>query len=1224
MEKFSFKSLLTIIVVLLIGIVGLLRIQQSAKKVSAWFNDSWQYRKVITVGYTGATTLTDFQVSVDIGTSALIAAGKMQSDCDDIRFTDQNGKLLNHWIEENNPGCNQTTDTKIWVKMPKVNTTGTKIYLYYGNSTATSISDVSKAFGPLQKLSLGATYSVASAPHVSYPDTGGTQLTNGSTREQLYQTTEATVGWSTTNPEIIVNLPKKSVLSYFKVYAGGGGAGGINIPTFATIQSSIDNSTYATVGTGSSYSNTEQWITINATNDTYSKYTKFIFGRNGWVMLGELEIYGYPGANIISSEPIHSISTEEQSPAPIAYWKFDEGVGTTIYDSSSNQNHGAFGAGSTAPSWLTSENCIAGSCLSFNGTSNFLVLPSVTGAKSISMWAYLNSGQSSSRYLFDARTGLTNGYVYTAAVGAAWSKMYVNGIETAKNWSSIPQDQWVHLYFEASSNFTDNINLMSRYSNTELKSGKLDDVKLYAYARTATQIKQDYNAGKANIAAAQGGNVNIGGTQTSNFKDSLIAHYKFDEGYGTTVHNTGTSGSTYDGTFATGTSAPTWTMGKNNKGLSFGGNDYVSIGDTGALNFTSSFTISAWIKTTQDLGTGNYGAILGKGHLQVANGYGFFIDGDDSDHVTFQVRNGSKIASLSSSTINDNQWHHIVGVRDHDNNTSYFYVDGNLIGSTLVALSSGYVSSKPFGIGGRNDNTWNYYYSGLIDDVKIYNTALTADEVKLDYNQGAQFVMGKSNQTIGGTTTNLDYCIPGDTTACSPPVAEWKFEEGVGTTTYDTAGSNNGVLGAGNAAPIWAQGKIGKSMKFDGTDDYVKINNPSSLNFTENDSVSYSFWIKPFSFNNKSFPTIYNRGDQSSTVGYSWIHFMNGSNNISYHYTNGSGYTILTLGTSLPINQWTHVSINHNLGTKTVNTFVNGQLKDTDTYVNTAVGVSTGDSYIGIYQASSANFPFNGLIDNFRIYNYARTPAQIAYDYNKGAPIAHWKMDECEGNIVHDASGLGNTGTITIGAGGSQVSLGTCGAGDTTAWSNGSTGKINSAMSFDGTDDFAYASSTNLLNLIGSAYSISLWVKDDTPSSVLNSVYHRIVSFANGTTNIQLGLGNETSGGGDRIFYIQEAGNGAVKQVTSGNASSGWHHVTATSNGSGSWNIYLDGVLSNNGTTMSSSSTPYVTNTGYIYIGQRGNGGYTNGLVDDVRIYNYALTSEQVKQIYNGGAVNFR
>jgi hypothetical protein len=120
-HRLSFKTLFLIVVFLLIPIVLMLRLRQQPHPTAAgWWDETWTYRQRIDFSATGSSTLTDFQVSFSIGTSALINAGKMQSDCDDIRITDQNGNLIPYWIEEGNPGCNATTDTKIWIKAPSL------------------------------------------------------------------------------------------------------------------------------------------------------------------------------------------------------------------------------------------------------------------------------------------------------------------------------------------------------------------------------------------------------------------------------------------------------------------------------------------------------------------------------------------------------------------------------------------------------------------------------------------------------------------------------------------------------------------------------------------------------------------------------------------------------------------------------------------------------------------------------------------------------------------------------------------------------------------------------------------------------------------------------------------------------------------------------------------------------------------------------------------------
>jgi len=209
---------------------------------------------------------------------------------------------------------------------------------------------------------------------------------------------------------------------------------------------------------------------------------------------------------------------------------------------------------------------------------------------------------------------------------------------------------------------------------------------------------------------------------------------------------------------------------------------------------------------------------------------------------------------------------------------------------------------------------------------------------------------------------------------------------------------------------------------------------------------------------------------------------------------------------------------------------------------------------------------------------------------------SYWKFDEDSGVVVSDSSGNGQSGTISGGA------------------ALNSMGKSGHAIMFNGTNDVR-VSSAQFLPLIGRPYTFSLWIKDDTNANVLSATYHRIIAFANGTVGIQLGLGTN-SPGTSRVFYIQESTGGEAKQVTSGNVSKGWHHVVATSDGT-NWHMYLDGFLSDGGTGLNSGSSQYATNTGYLYIGQRGNGGYVNGSIDDVRIYSRALTADEVKLLYS-------
>src|SRR3990167_11153525 len=78
------------------------------------------YKKPVIIDNSTGGALTNYQVLVTIDTGALVTAGKLQSDCDDLRFLDaDDSTALNYWIES---GCN-TSSTKVWVMVPSISAT---------------------------------------------------------------------------------------------------------------------------------------------------------------------------------------------------------------------------------------------------------------------------------------------------------------------------------------------------------------------------------------------------------------------------------------------------------------------------------------------------------------------------------------------------------------------------------------------------------------------------------------------------------------------------------------------------------------------------------------------------------------------------------------------------------------------------------------------------------------------------------------------------------------------------------------------------------------------------------------------------------------------------------------------------------------------------------------------------------------------------------------------
>ncbi len=272
---------------------------------------------------------------------------------------------------------------------------------------------------------------------------------------------------------------------------------------------------------------------------------------------------------------------------------------------------------------------------------------------------------------------------------------------------------------------------------------------------------------------------------------------------------------------------------------------------------------------------------------------------------------------------------------------------------------------------------------------------------------------------------------------------------------------------------------------------------------------------------------------------------------------------------------------------------------------------------IGVYP-SPTNY-LKGSIDQFRIYNYARTPAQVAWDYNRGGPVGYWKFDECQGATVLDHSGKGNNGTITVGGSGTDV-LGTCTGSTASAWKTGVLGKYNSSLYFDGSNDYVDMSQPISLNISGDM-SISAWIRPSAMGA-LNDV---ISNYNSGGTIAEYELYFTNNSGNHVDFDWGNSGNyndwGAEGYNFGVNT---WYHIVAVRIGLTA-KIYINGIsqpLTQRGAPGGSGTTVPTSGYGNTTIGRAGSfsGQYFSGQIDDVRVFNYALTPVQVQLLYNNNA----
>jgi hypothetical protein len=1227
-KKFKYLLILFIFPILLAALF--LRNVIFKQASASWFDESWHYRKAVQITNPSGSNLTDFQVNISIGTSALIAAGKMQSDCDDLRVTDANGKVLPHWIEENNPGCNSASgDTKVWVKAPSLPTSGATLYVYYGNPSASraekpdSIFDTNIAQAWEFDSGLDGWVDVT---RLTQPVWQNNALTTSITELDPYMRSNDGLGINASS--------SKYVLIKMKETAGNTNAEFFWITNLDTTWDQEKKVNYLLT-----YSGDWQYLVFDLSNDLdwANTVTRIRFDPTILNTSGNVEIDWIRVLNTGSSIPASTLGSEEVSKAPIAYWKFDEGTGDTAHDSSGQNNHGIL---TNNPTWTNEESCISGKCLQFNGDNTYLNITNSGnlnfGGKNftISMWlknqwdgsvgtnsligtgnpyndngkGWILSQKDLNTLVLRTRRTPDNLYdrIWNVTIPDNWSlitlvinydqgiaSFYINGNFIGNNSISLIQ-----------TDFGTNPIIIGNYGrspgNNRGFNGLIDEVKIYPYARSEKEIKADYNAGLAGIGTPKGAAAALGKKAEQKLTDGLVAYYKFDEGYGSYANNSGFGGNALKGTLGSGSSAPTWSNnGKFGKALSFADTQYVDL--PSILTNATQVTISAWVNpssTTYIFQHGSSNSHSGYINYFRVNANGSLeTDISDITPAHFKPISPSGIVTL-------NQWNYVAMVIGET--SVNWYVNGKLVETNgfagmreLHASLSGYRNIGRY----YYSTTSVYYSSGLIDEVKIYNYALTEEEIKIDYNQGAALQLGSKSVNTGNTSpataSSQQYCVPGDTAYCAPPAAEWNFNENTGGTANDTSSNNTGTLGTGSSAPNWSVGPDGSpALKFDGND-YITAGTAPSLNITG--AITVEAWVKPTSAS--STPRII-----SKKSGNSGFLLSPHNNKPRLLVGNGTSLSTVTSNVTMSVDSWYHLAGTFD-GSNSLKIYVNGVETGSAT-ANSLASTPNTPLTIGA-DPIEFNYPWDGLIDGVKIYNYVRTPAQIVWDYNKGAPIAHWKFNECQGNTLHDSSDNNLHGTINIGVGGTQTSAGTCTDGSAnSAWSNGKDGKYGASLNFDGQDDNVLIQDNNALDG-HSSMSVFLWAKPAT-----SEVKEIIIKHLNTTSDINWELYQNSGNISGRI-------NGTTGTCTSTGSlftTNIWHQVGMVWTGTQT-NIYIDGILNqtcDRNTTLSNS-------VGNLSIGGYESKQYTfNGQIDDVKIFNYALTATQVKQLYNeNSAVRF-
>lgn len=476
--------------------------------------------------------------------------------------------------------------------------------------------------------------------------------------------------------------------------------------------------------------------------------------------------------------------------------------------------------------------------------------------------------------------------------------------------------------------------------------GNIDEVRLYDRALTDEEIWSLYQFGKpdfVNSASSQ--------PQGGNRLDSGLASYwKFDEGPGGSATDASVNGNT-----GTLTNGPTWTTGRIGGAVSFDGtNQHVVVPHHTSFNQTAAVTVSLWVRF-DSLPAGDnivfekgFGTGVNYGIDQVGDEIGlYFYNGGWREHIT------------TNADLVTGNWYHVVATYDDAANNVRVFVNGRL---ALDEAESNTLITNNHDLFIGSNGVLSESINGSIDEVRVYNRALPADEVADLYRLTSP--------------TGTDPSLKGYWSFNGPDIS--------GTTALDRSGAgNNGTLVNG---PTRVRGKIGQGLSFDGTDDYIDAGNPASLRITG--SMTISVWIKATSFPGLDDNYILTKNDSDPDSGYKLaISSDNGPEQAYIHVTpNGSTHVVRYTNTTIVPNTWYHIAGTYDASAQTLHIYTNGVLDDG--VLSGTVPAAQHDSPVQV--VIGASFPhsidnfFSGSLDEVRVYNRAITPAEIQGLYQMG------------------------------------------------------------------------------------------------------------------------------------------------------------------------------------------------------------------------------------------------
>lgn len=1175
----------------------LLGLRLSRPVLAGWWPDggtAWLNRKQLTLSNnSGGNLNANAVVTITVDTQSLYTLGKLKSDCSDLRIlyhpsAATNKELTRYVGFPSGTTCATSTSSKVSFALQASLTNAsnsTNYYLYYNNPDATAPTNNQTAFsvgsstatfvcpfdGSSTCLAAGTATPSTETGSVRYSGSksamsfdGKSDKVDGSTIVQT-SGTQFTAEFWTNIPDLTKYDSASTDVRFFDTYTYGG----VSLKIYNGFGGSSNRRMYFNLNTtGGSVTVTNCDISALSSNSWHHIAAVY----NGTTMYVYID-----GTSCGSAAQSGTVNITSQSLSIGA--SYDSAYLGTIIDEFRISNTARYSANfttSTAPFVRDSTTKLllhfdengddprqTGKTIDDSGNGYH---GTITGAKYVAGLVGVDASTSN--------TGNIPRQSYAGHEGVFLEEATTNKITNPSF-----ENATYNLNWTAGANLTATQNTTVPYYKFGSNSAKLV-ASATAISGTSNMYYININAGSTSThalsayvyngtAAAVGGTVDAtiaklvynGAAVTTTYVDqgggwwqliytaagiNAAADYGVEVQVGKTVYVDGVQlealayATTYtDGTLGTGYS---WSGTANNSTSTRAAADlrYANASNVSATAGSASF----WIKTPW---AGNDGVAHTIADFQTSAGT-LRIQKNAANNII--LYDGTNTAS-KAVTWAANSWNHIAV--DWGSSNMHVYVNSTA-GTAAGAFSAPTLSTSMF-VGQNTSNA--DIGDAVVSDFRIYNAVLSANDVSDLYYSG---LVGHSENIV------IDRFGGGDTKG-QDPLAVWHMDEGYGTTVNDSSRNTKPLTASG---ATWESG-IGNTrsararfLKFDGSTSYLSRAQDSGFDFGTG-SFSASGWFRHTS-------TAPASGTHTILARYGSAGFK--------VYMNTSGYVCFGIDAdstwspadtacsgasdgSLADSKWHHIEAVKN-ATTSISLYIDGHLAQTTTITATGSMNTSSILYLGVDSTGNSNY-WNGWLDEFMVYPYARSAAQTKVDANASTAVlsgvegssltqglvGYWKMDESSGNAA-DSSGnaytLTNNATATFAA-----------------------GKFANAGSLASASSQYFNTATNM----GNIQTTSFWINPTSTTTYLVDL--------NGTQTITAaGTIAANSFTGSTIYV-----NGAISSTITANV---WQHVVVTS------------------TTAYAASAFAVGKVGANYL---------NGAIDDVRIYNRALSPREVRDLYN-------